>query len=397
MLLKIIRLLRGYVVFAVSGAFPERLINLLNTRGIRYWDIVPSEYGFSGCMLLSDYLRIRPTARRVRVRLRVKESRGLPFFARRYRSRKGLLIGAAASLVILMFLSQFVWDVRFVGNDKISSSQLYSACEKCGFKVGMFKGSLDVIEVERKLELMLPDIRWLSVNALNNVATVEIKEREKKPKLAERTYPCNIKASEDGVITNIITHSGTCEVKRGSAVTRNQLLVNSVVASGDESLRYVHSDAEIFADVRRNKRIIIPKTNNKLTLGDKYTEKENLKFLFFDIPLSFSSSLDGTKLMTYSEEAVVGNDVTLPLGRTLERTYYLSQSRQTLSKKQAESLLRTRLALCECFAFGNCEIRQKSASVTETEDGFALNADFVINKNIAKEQKLYIKGSDMVQ
>ena len=56
MLLKIIRLLRGYVVFAVSGAFPERLINLLNTRGIRYWDIVPSEYGFSGRRLRSLFL-----------------------------------------------------------------------------------------------------------------------------------------------------------------------------------------------------------------------------------------------------------------------------------------------------------------------------------------------------
>ena len=106
MVLKIIRWLRGYIVFSLSGAFPERFLNLINKRGIRNWDFVPCENGYVGKMFLSDYLRIRPTARKASVKLKVKRREGLPFFVKKYKRRKGLFFGAIAAVLILVLMSR---------------------------------------------------------------------------------------------------------------------------------------------------------------------------------------------------------------------------------------------------------------------------------------------------
>ena len=38
-LMKLLRLLRGYLVVSVTGFFAERFLNLANTRGIKMWRI----------------------------------------------------------------------------------------------------------------------------------------------------------------------------------------------------------------------------------------------------------------------------------------------------------------------------------------------------------------------
>ena len=393
MVLRLIRWLRGYVVFTVSGAFPERFLNLMNTRGVRRWEFLPENGGYSGKMFLSDYLKIRPLARKASVKLCVRERIGLPFFAKKYRHRSGLLVGAVAGLLILGLLSGCIWDIRVVGAERVSEARLRSAFEKSGFHVGMFKSALDVIETERKIELDIPEIRWLSINALNNVATVEIKEKAEKPKLRVQKYPCNIKAAEDGVITDIKVSSGVCEVKRGSAVAANQLLVNSVTATRNGDLNYVHSEAEIYADVKADKQIIIPKSNNVYEVGERYTEKRGLRFLNFILPFGFSPSDRGLKARCYTTELLRPTEVTLPLGVVTERSYYITSEKQKLDRKTAEELLKTRLALYECFDEGESRIKRREYKIGESKNSFVLRSEYLFNRNIAVSQRIRVKNS----
>ena len=391
MVLKIIRWLRGYIVFSINGAFPERFLNLMNRRGIRHWDFIPDKNGYSGKMFLSDYLRIRPTARSSSVKLRSKRRVGFPFFIKKYKRRKGLLFGAVAAVLILTLMSQFVWDIKVVGAEGLSVTQLNSAFEDCGFKVGMLKSQLDVKAVERQVELKVPEVRWMSINMLNNVATVEIKQLKERPKMNVKKYPCNIKASEDGVITDILVSSGTCEVKRGSAVAENQLLVNSVVAIGEDKQEYVHSEAKIMADVISKQEFKIPIKKNSIIPQKNYTEKSNLQFLFLSFPFELSPSLGGAEVSAAFTEKLKLNDTALPLGRTLRRSYYFDAKERTLNEKKAGKILRTRMALFECFLQSKSTVKSRKAALKKTDDSFTLSVDYVLNKDIAKKQKLKIE------
>ena len=391
MVLKIIRWLRGYIVFEMSGRFPERFLNLINRRGIRHWDFIPAENGYTGRMFLSDYMKIRPTARNASVRLRSVGRVGLPFFIKKYKRRKGLFFGAVLAVIILCVMSLFVWDINVAGAEGLSRTELYDAFESCGFRVGMLKSQLNAEAVERQVELKLPEVRWLSVNALNNVATVEIKQQSKRPEMTKRAYPCNIKASDDGVITDITVSSGTCEVKRGYAVAKNQLLVNSVEAIGVDKQRYVHSEAVVMADVKAESTLELPKNRKNIILTENYTEKSNLRFLFMDLPFELSPSYDGAETGNYNTEMLRINNVTLPLGRTVRHCRYFETKKQKPTAEHAEKILRTRMALRECFLESGSTVKKRSIKLIDTENNYILSVSYVMNKDIAKKQKLSIE------
>ncbi len=391
MVLKIIRWLRGYIVFGISGPFPERFLNLINIRGIRHWDFVPAEKGYIGKMFLSDYLRIRPVARSSSVRLKTAKRVGLPFFIKKYKCRKGLLFGAVAAVIILAVMSLFVWDIKISGDDGLSKAELYGAFEECGFRVGMLKADLDVESVERQIELKIPEVRWIAINMLNNVAFVEIKKMSERPEMNTDRSPCNIKASADGVITDIIISSGTCEVKRGSAVAKNQLLVNSVVPIGEDRQKYVHSEAEIRADVRSVQSFYIPIKKNSIIPQKNYTEKSNYNFLFLSFPCGLSPSPRGLSCRNISTEALNINEITLPLGRTVCREYSFERKNRELSPDNTERILKTRSALFECFVESESTLKKRRMSFFRKGDNYILRVSYLLNKNIAEKQKLKIE------
>ena len=106
MFLRLSRLASGYVRFSLRGDFPERFFNLCAVHGRAVWDMQRDPEGFSAYILAKDYPKLRQAARRSRVRLRVRERHGLPFFINRHRYRGGLAVGAVLLFIILYCFSQ---------------------------------------------------------------------------------------------------------------------------------------------------------------------------------------------------------------------------------------------------------------------------------------------------
>ena len=279
MLVKIIRWLKGYVKFTGIGKFPERFINLLNINGILYWDLLPVQNGVTGVMPIYNYLRIRKFAKKSSIKLKINKKIGLPFFVNKHKNRKGILLGALCGLLIMCFLSNFVWVVDIKDVNSLSAIDVKNSVEECGLKIGAHKKSLDFSKIEREVILKNPQIGWIAINCLNNVATVEIREKAPKPKIEKTDFPCNLKASTDGIVTKTIVSNGDCKVKAGSAVAKNQILVSCVINQGEDKVYYVHSKGEIYADVTETKEFTVSKTREKIILDKNYKTKSNAYFL----------------------------------------------------------------------------------------------------------------------
>lgn len=394
MLLKIIRWFRGYIVFSLCGNYPERFINILNQNGTLYWDFFPEKKGYTGKMNLYNYKNIRPYAKKSSVKLRCVKRVGLPFYIKRYRLRKGLFIGAAAALIIMYFLSGFIWDVKLNGVENISVSKIKTALDESGLKAGVLKSSLDLEAVERKLIFKIPEIRWIQINALNSIAEVEIKEEIEKPKSKKKDkYPCNLIADSDGIITKTIVNGGTCEVKKGSAVMENQLLVNSVVQGTNEAENkqsFVHSDGKIFADVKYKNKYIIPKKNIRIFPNSNYNERLNVNVLWFSFPIGFNSSPEKIQSELFSDNNLTLNKVTLPAGLTSGRIYGFKTLDEKLDKNKAKILLWNKKLLYEKFNLGKYEIKKSKYYFKELKNEYILKTAYIINKNIAKKQRIKI-------
>lgn len=396
MLIKLIRLFRGYVYFSVIGTYPERFINVLNKSGITYWNMIPKHGKLTGYMLVYDYKNIRPYAKGASVKLRCIKKSGFPFLLKKYSFRKGAVIGAVLALAVMFLLSNFVWDIKINGRERLSTSEICSALEDCGLKRGVLKSSVDFEAVERKLIMKIPEIRWISINALNGIAKVEIKEEIKKPKVKKGKYPCNLTADSDGIITKTIVNKGTCEVKKGSAVMKNQVLVSCVVKGTNEAenkLSFVHSNGKIYADIEYEKKFIIPNKKNNIILNSNYNEKSNLNFLWTSLPLK----LDCPKSEIYGEipyeKSLVFNNVTLPIGISSRKIYGFTETEKILDKSSAKKLLLKQSRLSEIFNIGKYSVKDIKYSFKEINNSYKLTSTYTVNKNIAKVRRVQVKKS----
>ena len=383
MLVGVVRWFRGYVGFTAKGRFPERLLNLAAVRGVNIADPRPVEGGVSGIMSVSDYRRVRPLARKARVRMRVTKRRGLPFAVRKYRGRLGLFVGAALGAVLIAVLSQFLWSYRILGADSMSEQQIRRVLAENGISIGTYLDNLDVEPIERHILRDLDGITWVSVNIMGCTADVEVRQKAQKPEI-QSMEPCNIVASADGVITKLKVREGFAAVKEGSGVAKGELIVSGFNPTKQGGVRYMHADADIYADVISNRELKIPKQYDYYSLTENKIDRSRLRFLWFELPASLSFGSCPYRAVTVRDNSLVLNGTVLPVGTSVETSHELEQKHAATDKAAAREIFRNDELLYEAFSRPDSRPVSRSLTVSESKDGFSCEFNCVFNENIAE-------------
>lgn len=383
MLLEIIRFLRGSVDFTASGKFPERFMNITAKNGVNLWNPVPKKNAISASMYLSDYKKIRTLARKSRVKTRVTAKHGLPFIVNRYKARTGLFVGAIFGIILCIFLSNFIWSVKISGTEEISNTYLESLLEDNGISVGVWKNNLDVDQVERNIQRKCGDIRWMSINITGSLVTVEVKETYKKPKYDSSKNPCNVKAVKDGVITRIQAYNGKPVVTKGSGVVNGQILVSGLDETKQGDMRYLRASAKVYADVKEQRTLTIPKKFTYSSATDNFVDRKNLKFLWLDFPCNLAFENYDNFVSTVHGENLFINDVVLPVGFKIQTDRELVITDCSVTKSRAEEIAKTDCILYEIFTKSKSSLTSRKISIKENKNNYVLTADYIFNENIA--------------
>lgn len=384
MLVNAVRFIKGYVSFEAHGKFPERFINLTARYGVNIWDAHPSKYGLSASMGISDYRKIRKIAKKSKIKTKIIQKHGLPFFAHKYKTRFGLLAGAAVGIVLLIVLSNFIWCVNITGTKQISPTYLEHILAENGVSVGAYKNNLDVESIERTTTLKIDDIGWMSINITGNIANVEIKEKYKKPEILDVQNSCNIKAAEDGVITKIKAYKGKTMVLRGSGVVKGDVLVSGIMDTKLNTIEYVHANAEVYADVISKREITLPLKYNYYSLTEKRNSRSRLSFLWLDFPCSLSFKTFGEYVPTVKSESLYCNNVVLPLKITTQTDHQLIKNSVNTNIQTVKKSALNDSMLYEVFKKPNAALKSRKISYKKGTQGFVCTFSYVFNENIAK-------------
>jgi similar to stage IV sporulation protein len=252
MLIKLFRWLRGYLLIRMKGQSPERFINLCSNRYIYIWDLrnVEGEYEFN--IMLKDYRKLKPVAKKTGTIPLVKNRYGYPFIAQRYKKRKGYLAGILLFCTILYILSLFIWDINVLGGHSYTPEAMVKFLKSNQVYVGLQKKNVDCQEIEDLIRGTYNDIGWVSAEIRGTRLIIKITETNMPAPAVIATEPVHIVAAKDCIITDIVTRTGTPLVGIGSVVKKGDILVSGVVdIIGDNNTliekKPVISDADITA------------------------------------------------------------------------------------------------------------------------------------------------------
>lgn len=241
----------GYVRVRLTGRSPERFFNLCRSSKILLWNIACEKEEYRFFLLLPDFYRIRPFARKAGVRVRIQEKLGLPFFLYRNRKRKLFAVGAASFFLLLFVLSHFIWNISFSGNLLFTDDMLTGQLREIGVCYGMPKRGVDCDRIEEELRSRCSRIVWVSAHVSGTRLQIRIRENETADGIPLREEsPRNLVAETAGTVVSILVRAGKAAVQPGDEVEKGQILVEGMLPvtndSGEvERTMFVRADADI--------------------------------------------------------------------------------------------------------------------------------------------------------
>ena len=172
------RYISGYVRVSLEGIAPERFLNLCHNRGYAIWDIRYGKERNTCCMLLQDFLQIRPLARKTGTKVRVLHRYGAPFAMRRHWKRKGAILGITLFFVLLYLMSDHIWAIDVEGNHRYTEDTLLQFVASTGISHGMKRDAVSCEELEKAIRNQYEDITWVSARIDGTRLVVQIKEND---------------------------------------------------------------------------------------------------------------------------------------------------------------------------------------------------------------------------
>ena len=227
---KLINFLLGSVSLEITGAFPERFLNLCAQAGLGFWALEwPDSHTLRLRAAGKDLKALTRLAQQAMCDLTVRRRFGIPFFLLRFRRRYALLLGLALSMCTVCVLSRFILTVDVQGNEQVPSSVILAELKRLGVRPGAYGPSINENMVCGEALLNLKDLAWISVNLHGTRAEVLVRERAPKPDIVDESVPAHIVADGSGIITHMEVLSGQAQAQEGDTVLEGEVLISGVV------------------------------------------------------------------------------------------------------------------------------------------------------------------------
>lgn len=355
---KLINLLRGYVEIMVTGAFPERLLNLCAQNRLQFWRLDwIDETSFTFRVALQDRKRLDELAQRSMCELSERGRRGAAVVAQgMLRRRWGFLLGLAACVLAVSWLSRFLLVIEVSGNETVPTAVILSQLQRVGVRPGAYGPAIAQREAANAALLGLPELSYMAINIYGTRAEVIVHEAEKAPEILEEDTPADVVAAADGIIEDIHADAGRAMFADGDVVAKGEVLISGTLDLkepdyGTVDLGYlvVRASGSVTARTWRTLEETVPLT----TQVKEYTGEErrgySVKILWFDLEFFQNSSISQGRYDKITETAglaLFGRSMPAALTTVTCRGYTLRE--EPVDREEAaarmEEILTVRLA-----------------------------------------------------
>ena len=382
----------GYLDVDLRGMNQERFINICANHNINLWNMHSTKDGISFNMLASDFKKTRAFAVKSGIKMEVTKKTGLPFFVHLNRKRKLMFAGMLTAVFLIYAMSFFIWDISFEGNVRYTDEVLLKYLNENGYHPLMLKSRITCADIESGIRMEYNDITWVSARIDGSKLVVAVNENYiMEDEETVEKGPEDIVADMDGVITEIITRSGTPLVSAGDTVSKGDVMVSGVLDIVDDSDTVVNrhftaADADIYAECVLNYTDKIP----FLKESRAYTGRKRQRYYLMikDIKLetlNFKRKFDNSDMQDVQERMVMGNSLFIPVrwGTVTEKEY--KNNEYIYSEEEAEEVLSERLdAYIQKIIKKGIQITDKNVKIGKSNDSYVMSGDIVVIMKIGE-------------
>ena len=351
---KLLNLIRGYLEVEITGAFPERLLNLCAQSRLAFWRVRwLDETTLRLRVSLLDGKELEALCSRSMCTCRELERRGGTAQALRLAQRWGFVLGLVLCLVAVGVLSRFVLVVEVVGNEQVPTAVILSQLRQLGVYPGAYGPAIQERDTANRALTALPELAFMAINIQGTRAVVQVEEVEPVPEILDEDTPADVVSGADGIIEEIHVSAGREMFQEGDVVAQGETLISGVMQlneiggeKADMGQLVVHASGEVIARTWRTLEETIPLTVSTKVYTGEEKHRYSLGLLGWQGDFFQNSSIfpGGYDKITKTEHLTLsGHTLPVSLTTTTLRPYTLEET--PLDQAQGEQLLRELLDL----------------------------------------------------
>lgn len=329
-----------------------------------------------------------------RVRYTATETLGLLGKIYKLRFHIPALIAAVMMLVLNIWMSNLVWDVRVEYDGEMAEGDVISALDTAGLYVGRAWGDIRTSELEAKLLLDNPDFAFAAINRRGTVAYVTLGDKD-GGKVDEDDAPraSNIVAAFDGVIEEITVSSGTAMVSPGSVVKRGDILISGI-SEGEGGSSVTRAAGRVIAHRAITITAEMPKCERVITGNDELVREISVEILGFRLNIfkNYGNLTDEYDIIEAKEVCTLFGK-RLPLAIYREVSLIPIESEVSYDDADLPELCRRRLEAALADALKEKDLLKLTARGEYTEVGYKMTAEIVCAEDICREAPISLGGN----
>lgn len=325
----------------------------------------------------------------VSIKHRFGNEYGIMCIFKKNKHRLGIFVGLICMLLIAYISTKLVWRINITGNIECSDEEIIELVSRNGLSLGTFIPGIDYDDLHNKILLSTDKLSWISINICGSVANIEVKETKLDSPSKEILYT-NVVSNYDAQIVSVKTLNGEEKVHPGDIVKKGDILISGVLDSQSEGIRYLNAEGEIYAYVKKQVVIEIPRDEVLKTSEKVHTDKSIKIFSnIINFSLKHSNCDEFCDKIKKTEVVKLFNTYELPVSIITTKHYSISENTVTHSNQEMVDLAFIKLKNEINSALNDAELISKDVKTYYKDDTFYIECELYCLENIAKEVQFF--------
>lgn len=387
----LISFLLGYVNIRVEGFFIERFINICISKGILLWSMQREKTTILKCNIsIKNYRDVIKISKQTQCKIKILNKKGMPFIFNKYKKRKIFLVAFLMVIISIYLVSNFVWNIEIIGNEKVDKQEIIEIIKKEGLDTGKLKSKIKKQEIIDKIRLERADIAWVGIEIKGTNAIIKIVESDQKPDIINKDEYCNIIAKKSGEIVKVSALNGVPAVKETDVVNVGDVLINGWIEGKYTGRRYLHAEGEALAKIKYSNKVKVYYNQVQKSRNGNQEEKYAIKINKFQI--NFYKTLSKFKnydTIKTDDKIKIFKDYYLPIQIVKNKNFELEEHQISYTREEAKNIgIQANREILNQQIDNKATIMEEYINTSENEEYIEVEVVYEVLESIGVKEKI---------